>query len=166
MSASARRLCTGGVGCRTDSRGSVRLASLAPDAAPLIEPGFLRDRRDLDRLETGLQLIRRAGSSVAFSAARQAEAWPGPDVGDSAGLRAYIRRRVGSYYHPAGTCRMGSDADAVVDAELRVRAVSGLRVADASVMPIIPNAHPNATVLAIAERAAELVRGQPAVPGA
>jgi choline dehydrogenase len=147
-----------------DSRGSVRLASPAPDAAPLIDPGFLRDRRDLDRLETGLQMIRHAAGSIAFSAVRKSEVWPGPDVCDSAGLRAYIRRRVGSYYHPAGTCRMGSDVAAVVDTELRVRAVSGLRVADASVMPTIPNAHPNATVLAIAERAAELVRGRPAVP--
>jgi choline dehydrogenase len=142
-----------------DSRGSVRLASSAPGSPPLIDPGFLRDRRDLDRLETGLQMIRRAAGSVAFSAMRKAEVWPGPDVRDSAELRAYISSRVGSYYHPAGTCRMGSDPRAVVDTELRVRAVSGLRVVDASVLPTIPNAHPNATVLAIAERAAELIRG-------
>ena len=72
-----------------------------------------------------------------------------------------IRRAVGSYYHPAGTCRMGPDAAAVVDLELRVRGVTGLRVADASVPPVIPNAHPNATVLAVAERAAELIGGRP-----
>jgi choline dehydrogenase len=65
------------------------------------------------------------------------------------------------YYHPAGTCRLGSDPDSVVDLELRVRGVTGLRVADASVMPVITNAHPNATVLAIAERAAGLITGQP-----
>ncbi len=144
-----------------DSRGSVRLASAAPGSPPLIDPGFLRDGRDLDRLETGLQTIRQAAGSIAFSAMRQAEVWPGPDVRHSAELRAFICRRVGSYYHPAGTCRMGSDADAVVDTELRVRAVSGLRVVDASVLPTIPNAHPNATVLAIAERAAELIYGRP-----
>jgi choline dehydrogenase len=67
---------------------------------------------------------------------------------------------VGSYYHPVGTCRMGADADAVVDPELRVRGMTGLRVADASVLPTITNAHPNATVLAIAERAAELIGGR------
>ena len=72
-----------------------------------------------------------------------------------------IRRAVGSYYHPASTCRMGPDAAAVVDLELRVRGVTGLRVADASVLPVIPNAHPNATVLAVAERAAELIGGRP-----
>ncbi len=70
-------------------------------------------------------------------------------------LRDYIRRGVGSYYHPAGTCALG----AVVDARLRVHGITGLRVADASVMPLIPNAHPNATVLAIAEKAAHLIRG-------
>ena len=143
-----------------DSRGSVRLASPAPQDAPLIDPGFLRDGRDLDRLEAGLLMIREAAASAAFSRAQTAEAWPGADVRTSAGLRDFIRRTVDSYHHPAGTCRMGLDADAVVDTELRVRGITGLRVADASVMPAIPNAHPNATVLAIAERAADLISGR------
>ena len=69
---------------------------------------------------------------------------------------------VDSYYHPVGTCRMGSGDDAVVDPGLRVRGVAGLRVADASIMPLIPNAHPHATVLAIAERAAALIAARPA----
>jgi choline dehydrogenase len=77
-------------------------------------------------------------------------------------VRDYIRRTVDSYYHPVGTCRMGSGDDAVVDPELRVRGVTGLRVADASIMPLIPNAHPHATVLAIAERAAALITTRPA----
>jgi len=68
---------------------------------------------------------------------------------------------VGSYYHPAGSCRMGTGSDTVVDAQLRVHGVAGLRVADASVMPVICNAHPNATVLAIAERAADLINSTP-----
>jgi choline dehydrogenase len=142
------------------SKGSLRLASPAPQAAPLIDPGFLRDGRDLDRLETGLRMIRHAAAGAAFSPVRKAEVWPGGDVAGSGAVRDYIRRRVGSYYHPVGTCRMGSDPGAVVDPGLRVRGVSGLRVADASVMPTIPNAHPNATVLAIAERAADLISGQ------
>jgi choline dehydrogenase len=142
------------------SKGSVRLASAAPQAAPLIDPGFLSDGRDLDRLEAGLRMIRQAAAGVAFSDVREAEVWPGADISASAGVRDYIRRTVSSYYHPVGTCRMGLDADAVVDPELRVRGVTGLRVADASVMPTIPNAHPNATVLAIAERAAELIGGR------
>jgi 4-pyridoxate dehydrogenase len=140
-----------------DSRGSVRLASADPHAAPLIDPGFLRDRRDTDRLEAGLRLIRQAAAGSAFSGMPSAEAWPGADVRTSAGLREFIRRTVSSYYHPAGTCRMGTGPGAVTDPQLRVRGVAGLRVADASVMPVLPNAHPNATVLAIAEKAAELL---------
>jgi choline dehydrogenase len=143
-----------------DSRGSVTLASAAPRAAPLIDPGFLRAGRDTDRLEAGLQLVREAAAGSAMAPLGAAEVWPGPDVRDSAALRGYIRHAVGSYYHPAGTCRMGTDPGAVVDPQLRVRGVAGLRVADASVMPVIPNAHPNATVLAIAERAADLITGR------
>ena len=143
-----------------DSRGSVTLASADPQQAPLIDPGFLRDGRDLDRLEAGLLMIRQATASAAFSPAQTAEVWPGADVRTSAGLRDFIRRTVDSYHHPVGTCRMGPDAGAVVDLELRVRGVTGLRVADASVMPAIPNAHPAATVLAIAERAADLIAGR------
>jgi len=79
--------------------------------------------------------------------------WPGPETATDDGLRGYIRRGVGSYYHPAGTCGIGP----VVDTGLRVHGIAGLRVADASVIPLIPNAHPNATVLAIAEKAAELI---------
>src|SRR6202020_68726 len=98
--------------------GSVRLAPPAPEAPPLIDPRFLSDGRDLDRLETGLRMIRQAAAGPAFSGVGQAEVWPGRDTGS--GLRDYIRRRVGSYYHPVGTCRMGPDAGSVVDLELRV----------------------------------------------
>ena len=143
-----------------DSRGSVHWPPPDPQEAPLIDPGFLRDGRDLDRLEAGLLMIREAAASAAFSPAQTTEAWPGADVRTSAGLRDYIRRTVDSYHHPVGTCRMGPDAGAVVDLELRVRGITGLRVADASVMPAIPNAHPAATVLAIAERAADLIAGR------
>jgi choline dehydrogenase-like flavoprotein len=141
-----------------DSRGSVRLASANPQTAPLIDPDFLREPWDTDRLVEGLGIVRQAAHSAALAGLRANEVWPGPDVRSPAALRAYIRRTVGSYYHAAGTCRIGTGA--VVDTQLRVHSVAGLRVADASVMPVIPNAHPNATVLAIAERAAELISGQ------
>ena len=142
---------------RPDSRGSVRLADAAPQTRPLIDPGLLADDRDLDRLEEGVRLIRQAAAQPGLAKLAQAEVWPGPDVRGRAGLRGYIRRGVGSYWHPAGTCRMGQDPAAVLDPDLRVHGLAGLRVADASVMPTIPNAHPNATVLAIAERAADLI---------
>jgi choline dehydrogenase-like flavoprotein len=140
-----------------DSTGSVRLASPQPHVPPLIDPGFLRDGRDTDRLETGLRLVRQAAASRVFADVRGPEVWPGADVRTSGPLRSYIRHTVGSYYHPAGTCRMGSGAGAVVDPALRVHGVAGLRIADASVLPTVPNAHPNATVLALAERAASLI---------
>jgi len=95
-----------------------------------------------------------------FAPVRVAEAWPGPGVRSRAGLRDYIRGTVGSYYHPAGTCRMGLDPDAVVDLQPRVRGITGLRVADASVIPVILNAPLHATVLAIAEKAADLITGR------
>jgi choline dehydrogenase len=143
-----------------DSRGRVRLASANPQAAPLIDPGFLREPRDTGRLAEGLALVRQAAAGAAFDGLRQAEVWPGPSVRAPGALRAYIRRTVASYYHPAGTCRMGTGPGAVVDPQLRVHGIAGLRVADASVMPVLPNAHPHATVLAIAERAAELITGR------
>jgi choline dehydrogenase-like flavoprotein len=143
------------------SRGSVRLVTDDPRHAPLVDPGFLRDQKDLDRLAAGLEIIREVAAGPEFSHVREAEISPGPDVRARTEVRAYIRRTVSSYYHPAGTCRMGADDQAVVDCELRVRGVTGLRIADASVLPTIPNAHPNATVLAIAERAADLISGRP-----
>jgi choline dehydrogenase len=145
-----------------DSSGSVTLASADPAAAPVIDPGFLRDRRDVDRFESGLDLIRRAAATDAL-ARLGTEIHPGPDVRTSDGLRDYIRRGVGSHYHPAGTCRLGDDGDAsaVVDLDLRVRGVEGARVADASVLPVIPNVPLNATVLAVAEKAAALITKAP-----
>jgi len=145
-----------------DSAGAVRLASADPLRSPLIDPGLLREARDVDRMEEGLRLIRRAASGAELAGLLQAEAWPGADARGRHELRAYIRRSVESYYHAAGTCRMGPGADAVVDAGLRVHGVAGPRVAGAPVMPVLPNANPNATVLAIAERAAELIQQRPA----
>lgn len=142
-----------------ESKGSVRLATADPLAAPVIDQRFLTEGRDLDRLEAGLAIVRQAAAGDAFTSFRKAEVWPGQEVDTSSAIRGYIRRGVESYYHPVGTCRLGSDTAAVVDLQLRVRGVAGLRVADASVMPTIPNANPNATVLAIAERAAVMIGG-------
>jgi choline dehydrogenase len=141
-----------------DSRGTVRLTSADPHAPPLIDPGFLRGGKDLDRLMAGVQLIHRAAAHGALAGT---EVHPGPDRHASAALRGYIRRAVGSYYHPAGTCRLGDGDAAVTDTRLRVRGVDGLRIADASVIPVIPNAPLNATVLAIAEKAADLITARP-----
>jgi choline dehydrogenase len=140
-----------------DSRGTVRLPSADPGAPPLVDPGFLADHRDLERLSAGLAIVRSAAAGPAFAALGITETAPGPGIRDPADVRAWIRRGVGSYFHPAGTCRMGTGAYAVTDPHLRVHGITGLRVADASVMPAIPNAPPHATVLAIAEKAAALI---------
>jgi choline dehydrogenase len=142
------------------SRGTVRLSPAGPDAGPLIDPAFLRDKADLSRLEEGLAIVRAAAAHPALAGLGGTELYPGPDITSRSAIRGYIRSTVGSYYHPAGTCRLGDDVQAVTGLDLRVRAVAGLRIADASVMPLLPNAHPNATVLAIAERAAALITGR------
>ncbi|WP_211174054.1 GMC family oxidoreductase [Pseudonocardia xinjiangensis] len=144
------------------SRGSVRLASADPHAAPLIDPGYYTDRRDLDAAVAGLRAARDLGNARAFAPWRGDEAQPGPEVSDDHQLRDYARRSVHTYFHYAGTCRMGTDEHAVADPDLRVHGVEGLRVIDASVMPSPVNANTNATVYAIAERAAHLLRAQSA----
>jgi choline dehydrogenase len=140
------------------SRGSVRLASAEPGTPPLIDPNYYADPRDLHAFTAGLRAAREIGRAPALDPWRGREVLPGPDVNDDASLRAYLRQNVRTYSHPGGTCRIGTDGDAVVDTELRVHGISGLRVADASVMPSAPSANTNATVYAIAERAAALIQ--------
>jgi choline dehydrogenase len=141
------------------SRGTVRLAGAHPDAAPLLDPRYLSDPRDLDALVRGLRIAREIGAAQALAPWRAEEALPGPQAGDDAALRRYAQQALSSYYHPVGTCRIGTDGMSVVDPELRVHGINGLRVADASVMPSIVSGATNATVYAIAERAATLIGG-------
>jgi choline dehydrogenase len=145
---------------RPHSRGSVTLASSDPEAAPVIDPGLLTDERDMSTMLSGLRLAREIGGAQALAEWRKEEVQPGPTVRTEAQERDYLRASTGSYSHPVGTCRLGVDERAVTDLELRVRGIDGLRVADASVMPSIPGANTNATVLAIAERAAATIRGE------
>ncbi|MEV4350013.1 GMC family oxidoreductase N-terminal domain-containing protein [Actinoplanes sp. NPDC049596] len=140
------------------SRGRVTLASADPLRAPLIDPGFYREQRDLDTMLAGFGLIRDIAAAEAFDAIRAGELVPGPAVITAAQQREFLRRATHSAAHPVGTCRMGSDAGSVVDTSLRVHGVERLRVADASVMPSLIGANTNATVLAIAEKAADLIR--------
>ncbi|GAA3104552.1 FAD-dependent oxidoreductase [Pseudonocardia yunnanensis] len=139
------------------SRGSVRLASADPSVPPLVDPNYFGDDRDLAAVVEGLRLAREIGEAHALDEWREREALPGPKVTDDAGLREYVLRTLAAYNHPVGTCRMGTDSLSVVDSTLRVHGVDGLRVADGSVIPSIPSANTNATVCAIAERAAEML---------
>jgi choline dehydrogenase len=142
------------------SRGSLRLASNVPGAAPVIDPRYYTDARDLDMMVAGLWMAREIGRADALAPWRGPEAQPGPGVVGDERLRAYLRRNIRSYSHYAGTCALGTDCMAVVDTELRVHGIEGLRVADASVMPSPVSANTNATVYAIAERAADLIRAR------
>ena len=140
------------------SRGSIRLACSAPGAAPVIDPRYHSDSRDVDALVAGLRAARELGTASPFDPWRGEEAQPGIDTRSDKEMRAYVRRSLRSYHHYAGTCRMGTDDHAFVDTNLRLRGFQGVRVVDASVMPTPVSANTNATVYAVAERAAELVR--------
>ncbi len=135
------------------SRGQIKLASANPEDAPLIDPAYLSDESDLGRLAEGVLFARKLVDQAALAKYRGAPVQGPPEEPEK-----LIREWGQTLYHPAGSCRMGSDAEAVVDASLRVRGVAGLRVVDASIMPQIPRAHTNATTLLIAERAAELFK--------
>jgi choline dehydrogenase-like flavoprotein len=146
------------------SRGRVSLASPDPHAAPLVDPNILGMADDLAPTLRGLVLARRILAAAPFARYRATEVRPGPVVQNEAGLEAYVRRTASTVHHPVGSCRMGGDPDAVVDAELRVHGVEGLRVADASVFPRVVGGNTNAAVVMVAEKAADLMRGRPAPP--
>ena len=139
------------------SRGTVRLSGPDANAAPLIDPNYFGDDRDMRTVLEGLRLVRRIGRASALDGWRGAEIVPGEDVIDDDALCAYVKNNYSTYFHLVGTCAMGTTEMSVLDSELRVRGIDGLRVADASVMPSIPSSNTNATVYAIAERASELI---------
>ncbi|WP_433292339.1 GMC family oxidoreductase [Pseudonocardia sp. CA-142604] len=142
------------------SRGSLRLNPANPEGSPLIDPNYLADERDVERMVVGLQRAREVGEAKALSAWRDHELMPGTAAQDDAALRDAVRQNTGTLFHAVGTCRIGNDSGAVVGPELRVHGVEGLRIADASVMPSIVSTNTCATVLAIAERAAALITGK------
>lgn len=132
----------------------------SPDAIQPIRifENFLAADEDRRILREGIRLGRKICGDPAFDAVRGAEILPGINAGSDRALDEYLSEGTGTAHHPVGTCRMGSDAEAVVDPQLRVRAVEGLRVVDASVMPEITSGNTNAPVMMIAERAADFIR--------
>jgi choline dehydrogenase len=140
-----------------ESRGTLRLASADPTAAPLIDPGYLAAQADRDLLLEGIKLIRETMANRLVSAGVTTELNPGRDFPDDASLARELPNRATTVYHPVGSCRMGVDERAVVDPKLRVRGVEGLRVADASIMPSITGGNTNAPAMMIGERCAELM---------
>jgi len=139
---------------RPESRGRITLRSNRPDEAPVIQANYLSTDTDMDVLLEGIALSREIIHSPAFTPFRGAEVFPGEKVRSRQELEAVVRRKAETIYHPAGSCRMGNDASAVVDARLRVRGTEGLRVVDASVMPRLIGGNTNAPTIMIAEKAA------------
>ena len=142
---------------RPESRGTVTLRSADAGDAPLIRPNYLAARSDVDTLIAGARAARRVVASDAFAAYRGAEVWPGANVVADGDLAQFVREKSETLYHPVGTCKMGADPMAVVDQDLRVRGLQGLRVADASIMPTIIGGHTHAPAVMIGEKAAELI---------
>ena len=142
---------------RPESRGTVRLGSNDAAAAPVIDPEFLSDERDLVTLRGGMRQMYRifgAPSLAKYGGADTQEF----DIEDDDALDAVIREKADTVYHPVGTCRMGSDKDAVVDTQLRLNGIDGLYVADASIMPRLVSGNTNAPSIMIGEKCADFVR--------
>jgi choline dehydrogenase len=142
---------------RPKSRGSVRLASDDPLAPPVIDPRHLANEEDIRALLRGIEMSREVADADALSPWRKREVAPGPEVQDETSLRGYIEAICSSWYHGVGTCRMGIDGHSVVGPDLRVHGTSGLRVADASVMPEIVSCNTNGAATMIGWRAADLI---------
>jgi choline dehydrogenase-like flavoprotein len=144
---------------RPRSRGTIRLKSADPAAHPAIQPNYLSDAEgyDLAMLIEGARLSREIFAQASFNPYRGEEIFPGAAARSDADLETFIRRKAETIYHPVGSCRMGNGADAVVDSELRVHGVDGLRVVDASIMPVLIGGNTNAPTMMIAERASELI---------
>ena len=159
----ARRLRAGhGYSChvcllRPKSRGRVRLRTPEPGDRPFIDPNFLGETEDVDEMVEGFRITRRLMDAPALAAWRTRELYTA-GISTDEDIRAILRERVDTVYHPAGTCRMGADRSGVVDHRLRVRGVENLRVADCSIMPTLIGGNTNAPAIMIGEKAADMIR--------
>ncbi|WP_205967564.1 GMC family oxidoreductase N-terminal domain-containing protein [Paraglaciecola sp. 20A4] len=143
---------------QSKGKGSVTLASADPKTKPLINPNIFQNESDYDVLIAGMKIARKIIAASALDDLRGKEFLPGPAVQTDEEIKSYINKYIQTIYHPVGTCKMGNDEMAVVDHELRVHGIDGLRVADASIMPTIINANTNAPTIMIGEKCADLIR--------
>ncbi len=142
---------------RPESRGEIRLRGADPFAPPVIRANYLFAQADRDTLRAGVKILRDVLNQKAFAHMNSLEVAPGPALTSDAQLDEFIAKNAGTVYHPVGTCRMGVDPDSVVDGQLRVRGVEGLRVADASIMPTLVSSNTNAPTIMIGEKAADMM---------
>jgi choline dehydrogenase len=147
---------------RPESRGTIGIGSADPFADPVIHANYLDTAEDRRVMRECVKVGREVASQAALDPYRDAELAPGPGVRTDAEIDAWVRATAETIYHPIGTCKMGVDGDAmaVVDAELRVRGIAGLRVVDASVMPSLVSSNTNAPTIMIAEKAADYIKGR------
>jgi choline dehydrogenase len=143
---------------RPESRGTITLASPDPSVPARIRANYLATETDRRCIVEGLKLTRRLAATRALAPFVEAEYLPGPEAQGEEALLAHARRTGTTIFHPCGTCRMGSDPASVVDTELRLRGIAGLRVADASIMPTVVSGNTNAACIMIGEKAADLIR--------
>ena len=143
---------------RPESRGTVTIASPDPTVQPAIQPNYLSDQLDRDTMVAGMKLARQIARQPALAPHIAEELKPGADAVSDDDLLAYVRETGATIFHPVGTCKMGSDPAAVVDAELRVHGIEGLRVADCSIMPRLVSGNTNAPAMMIGEKAAAMIR--------
>jgi choline dehydrogenase len=143
---------------RPESRGTLAIRSADPAAHPSIVSNYLAAETDRRVLLDGMKLVRRTVSQPVFAQHVVREHLPGPQADTDEALMAYARAYATTVFHPCGTCKMGSDAKAVVDARLRVHGLAGLRVADASIMPTLTSGNTNAPTIMIGEKAADMIR--------
>ena len=158
---------------RPESRGSIHIKRADPTAPPAIRPNFLSEQVDRDALVEGIRIARRIGDAPSLARYREHELSPGAEVRTYDEILDFCRRAGSTVFHPVGTCRMGRDAEAVVDERLRVRGLEGLRVADASIMPTMVSGNTNAPAIMIGEKGAAMIledhrddRRKPRGPGA
>ncbi|MFH1517894.1 MAG: GMC oxidoreductase, partial [Pseudomonadota bacterium] len=153
---------------RPESRGHVRALSADPMKAPEIQPNYLAETADQRSIVAAMRLARHIAATAPFAQFVESEIWPGPGPGadSDADLLEHARTTGNTTYHLMGTCKMGpaSDGHSVVDHELRVHGIEGLRVADTSIIPTMPAANTNAAAIMIGERAADFVLGRPPLP--
>lgn len=149
---------------RPKSTGRVFLQSADPKIAPGIDPDFLAESDDVETIVRGLRIARRLVETEPFAPYRGAEIDPGREVESADGMAAYVREKSHTAYHPVGTCTMGPGKEAVVDAELKVHGIAGLRVADASIMPTLIGGNTNGPAIMVGEKAADIILGKPPLP--
>jgi choline dehydrogenase len=149
---------------RPESRGHIALKSLNPLDPPLIQPNYLATENDKRTLREGVKILRQVFAQRPFDPFRGPELMPGATVATDDEIDAFVRRTAETIYHPVGSARMGHDRLAVVDGELRVHGLQGLRVVDASVMPTLIGGNTNAPTIMIAEKAADMILGKPPLP--